>query len=162
MNDFCWLFIEELLANYADDNILCVIREQLLHVKYALEAETEKAIRWFEETHMRANPVKFQCIVHTKMSTLNFSISLGDTDITPPDIVDLLGLIIDDRLSFGQHVKKIIHKTALKLNALQRQSKWLDQDVRLDYGRTFVMSYSVTSSTVPWSGIFAVEVIYWL
>ncbi len=66
VNDFCWLFIEELLANYADDNILCVIREQLLDVKYALEAETEKAIRWFEENNMRANPVHFQCIVHKK------------------------------------------------------------------------------------------------
>ncbi len=75
VNDFYWLFIEELLANYAGDNSLCVIREQLLDVKYALEAETEKAIRWFEENHMRVNPVKFQCIVHTKPTTLNFSIS---------------------------------------------------------------------------------------
>ncbi len=63
-------------------------------------------------------------------------------------------MIIDDKLSFGQHVKKIIHKAALKLNALRRQSKWLDQDVRLEYGRTFVLN------AVPWSGIFAVEVMY--
>ncbi len=62
------------MANYADDNSLSVIREQLLDVKYALEAETEKAIRWFEENHMRANPVKFQCIVHSKAPALNFSI----------------------------------------------------------------------------------------
>ncbi len=95
VNDFCWLFIEELLANYADDNSLCVIREQLLHVKYALEIKIEKASRWFEENHMRANPVKFQCIVHIRTHTLNFNISLEDTDITPSDIVDLLGLIID-------------------------------------------------------------------
>ncbi len=93
MNDFCWLFIEELLANYADDNNLCAIREQLLDVKYALEAETEKAIRWFEENHTRDNPVKFQCIVHTKTPSLSFSISLGETDITPSDIVNLLGMI---------------------------------------------------------------------
>ncbi len=114
VNDFCLLFIEELLTNYADDNSICVIREQLFDVKYALGAETEKAIRWFEENHMRANPVKFQCIVHTKTPTLNFSISLGETDITPSDIVDLLGMIIDDKLSFGQHVKNIIHKASLK------------------------------------------------
>ncbi len=49
VNDFCSLFIEQLFANYADDNSLCVIREQLLDVKYALEAEREKSIRWFEE-----------------------------------------------------------------------------------------------------------------
>ncbi len=101
------------MANYADDNSLCVIREQLFDVQYPLEAETEKAIRWFEENHMRANPVKFQCIVHTKASTLNFSISLGKTDITHSDIIDLLGMIIDDKLSFGQHVKKIIHKSCI-------------------------------------------------
>ncbi len=65
---------------------------------------------------------------------------MGETDITPSDIVDLLGLIIDDRLSFGLHVKKIIHTDALKLNALRRQSKCLDHDVRLEYGRTFIMS----------------------
>ncbi len=92
------------------------------------------------ENHMWANPVKFQCIVHTKAPTLNFSISLGETDIRPSDIVDLLGMIIDDKLSFGQHVKKIIHKAGLKLNALRRPSKWLDQDVRLEYERTFVLS----------------------
>ncbi len=111
------------MANYADDNSLCVIREQLLDVKFALEVETEKAIRWFEETHMRANPIKFQCIVHSKTPTLNFSISLGETYITLSDIVKILDMIIDDKLSFGKHVKKIIHKAALKLNALQRQSK---------------------------------------
>ncbi len=138
-----WLLLviyRGVVGNYADDNSLCVIREQLIDVKYALEAETEKAIGWFEENHTRANPVKFQCIVHTKAPTLNFSISQRETDTTPSDIVDLLGMIIDDKLSFGQHVKKIIHKAALKLNALRHQSKWLDQDVRLEYGRTFVLS----------------------
>ncbi len=30
--------------------------------------------------------------------------------------------------------------TALKLNALQRQSKWIDPEVWLDYGRTFVLN----------------------
>ncbi len=40
MNNFCWLFIEELLANYADDSSLCLSREQL-YVKHALEAETD-------------------------------------------------------------------------------------------------------------------------
>ncbi len=30
--------------------------------------------------------------------------------------------------------------TALKLNVLERHSKWLDPEVRLDYGRTFVLS----------------------
>ncbi len=112
---------------------------------------------------MRAKPVKFQCIVHSKALTLNFNISLGEIDITPSDIVDLLGMIIDDKLSFGQHVKKIIHKAALKLNALRHQSKWLDQAVRLECGRTFVLS-NFKYSTLFWyfcsrSDVLALEQI---
>ncbi len=38
---------------------------------------------------------------------------MGDTDTIPSEIDDLLGLIINDRLYFGQDVKKIIHKAAL-------------------------------------------------
>ncbi len=40
-------------------------------------------------------------------------------------------VIKNDSLSFSQHVKKILHKAALKVNALRCQSKWLDQDVKL-------------------------------
>ncbi len=83
-----------LLANYADDNSLCVVRKLLHDVKYALEAEKEKAIRWFEENHMRTKPVNFQCMVHTKASILYFSISLGDI-YHPSDIFGLLSVIIN-------------------------------------------------------------------
>ncbi len=59
-SDFCWLFIEGFLVNYADDNSLCIIRELLLNVKYTLETvPLQKAIRWFEENLTRANPNKF-------------------------------------------------------------------------------------------------------
>ncbi len=69
-----------------------------------------------------------------------FCISFGNTVIEPSDTVDLLGIVIDDELTFHQHVKMMTTNAALKLNALRRQSKWLDPEVRLDYGRTFVLS----------------------
>ncbi len=105
-----------------------------------LEHETVKALKWFEENHMKANPDKFQCILHSKTPDPEFCISLGDTVIQPSDTVDLMGIVIDDKLTFHQHVKKMTINAALKLNALRRQSKWLDPEVRLDYGRTFVLS----------------------
>ncbi len=42
----------------------------------------------------------------------------GDTVIEPSDTVDLMGIVIDDKLNFHQHVKKMISNAALKLNAL--------------------------------------------
>ncbi len=87
-------------------------------MKAVLENETVKALKWFEENHMKANPDKFQCILHSKTPDLEFCISLGDTVIETSDTVDLLGIVIDDKLTFHQHVKKMTSNAALKLNAL--------------------------------------------
>ncbi len=87
-------------------------------MKAVLENETVKALKWFEENHMKVNPNKFQCILHSKTPDPEFCISLGDTVIEPLDTVDLLGIVIDDKLTFHKHVKKMTTNTALKLNAL--------------------------------------------
>ncbi len=79
INDFCWLFEEELLENYADDSNLSIIRDEVQKVKAVLEYETVKAIKWFEENHIKANPDKFQCILHSKTPNPEFYISPRDT-----------------------------------------------------------------------------------
>ncbi len=140
INDFFYLFEEELLEYYADDSNVSIIGDEVKEVKAVLENETVKALTWLEENHMKANPEKFQCILHSKTCDPEFCILLGDTVIELSDTEDLLGIVIDDKLTFHQHVKKITNNAALKLNALQRLLKWLDPEVRLDYGRTFVLS----------------------
>ncbi len=105
INDFCWRF-EELLSNYADDSNLCVIRDEVQEVKAVLENETVKALKWFEENHMKANPDKFQCILHSKNTDAEFCISFGDTVIEPSDTVDLLGIVIDDKLTIPSACEK--------------------------------------------------------
>ncbi len=87
-------------------------------MKAVLENETVKALKWFEENHIKVNPDKFQCILHSKTPDPELCISLGDTVIEPSDTVDLLGIVIDDKLTFHQHVKKMATNAALKLNAL--------------------------------------------
>ena len=139
MNDFCWIFNLAKLGNYADDNTLIVTREHLHEVKEVLESEAGVAIQWFDENHMKANPSKFQFIPFSKKESIN-SIKLGECEIQPSNAVELLGITVDRKLNFSQHVEKIVKKAALKLNALRRKSKWLDTDVKKDYGRTFVLS----------------------
>ncbi len=80
MNDFCWLFSEAILGNYADDNTLTDICESMDEVIRILGAEGRLALEWFEENQMKANPDKFQGIlfVHTETET---EISLVGTNI---------------------------------------------------------------------------------
>ncbi len=98
------------------------------------------ALKWLEENHINENPDRFQCNLHSKTPDPGFCISLGDIVIEPSCTVDLLAIVIDDKVTFHHHVKKITNDAALRLIALQRQSKWLEPEVRLDFGRTFVLS----------------------
>ncbi len=89
---------------------------------------------------MKVNPDMFRCILHSKIPDPEFCISLGDTVIAQSTQWTSWGIVIDDKLTFHQHVKKITSNEALKLNALWRKSKWLDPEVKLDYGMTFVLN----------------------
>ncbi len=110
-------------------DLLSILSENPFHNIFKLPSWLTYLV---EQNHMTANP--------DKTADPQFCISLGDTVIEPSDTVDLLGIVISDKLTFHQHVKTMTSNAALKLNALQRQSKWLDPEVRLDYGRTFVLS----------------------
>ncbi len=67
---------------------------------------------------MKANSDKFQCILHSKNPDPEFCIFLGDTVIEPSETVDFLGIVIDNKLTFHHHLKKITNNAALNLNAL--------------------------------------------
>ncbi len=52
MNDFCWLFSEAIIGNYADYNTLTAICESMDEVIRILGAEGQLALEWFEENQI--------------------------------------------------------------------------------------------------------------
>ena len=75
------------------------------------------AINWFKLNEMIANPEKFQLIFFgiTEDQELNIEIN-GDVQKIS-DTVKLLGLTIDSKLRFNEHVKIICQKTNNKVKA---------------------------------------------
>ena len=52
----------------------------------------------------------------------------GNEDISCSSTVDLLGLKIDDKLNFNEHVSKLCKKGNQKIKALARISKYMNKD----------------------------------
>ncbi len=116
INDFCWLFSEAILGNYADDNILTAICESMDEVICILGAEGQLTLEWFDENQMKASADKL-LFWHTKIET---EISLRHINIIKPsDDAHLLGLIIiDSKLNFNKHLQTTTQKASLKSIAL--------------------------------------------
>jgi hypothetical protein len=140
INDFI-LQLESVckVYNYADDNTLSYSHSDPDIIKLRLEEATNIAIKWFDENYMKANPSKFQAICFSK-NDLSLNITIANNAIKTEPTVKLLGVELDNKLSFTHHVSSICKKAARQVNAMYRISKDLDYDSKMKIYESFIMS----------------------
>ena len=111
INDiFC--FIKKCdLYNYADDNTLSFHSPNFNEIINVLESESKILIDWFSFNCTQANPNKFQAIAIGKRTHDESPVfNLGPISVNCDDIVKLLGIDIDFKLSFDSHINSICKK----------------------------------------------------
>jgi hypothetical protein len=122
INDLA-LFIERAdIHNFADDNTLSAQACNIDDLKKILEDESNIAIDWLISNDMMANPEKFKAIFMTKdkKDTSSNKLRIKGIEIMTENWVTLLGVTIDSKLNFDQHISKICKAAAAQLNALIR------------------------------------------
>ena len=76
---------------------------------------------------MVANPSKFQ-LIYPGTFNANISLPIEKNNIKSVDVVKLLGIKVDSKLSFNPHVTELCKKSNQKLRALRRERKFLSED----------------------------------
>ena len=127
------------LINYADDNTLSAHGTAKHTMTQVLTSQSEVAIRWFRDNYMEANASKFQSILLNEPTENYFYID--GTSIPSSEVVTLLGVTIDNRLTFTPHINKLCRRAAAQLSVLQRLHKFLDFRSRLTVFKTFIRSH---------------------
>ena len=141
INDMYMFMDECTLYNYADDNSLSCTAPTIDAVISNLQLDGNRAIEWFNENGMQANPEKFQFMMISRDENCSRSLILNDsTVIVSDDHVKVLGVVIDNKLNFSLHVSSICKKASRQLNALARISNYLDVSARRTIYDSFVAS----------------------
>ena len=128
------------LFNYADDNTLAYISNNVQEIEQVLTAESNVAINWFyiNTCMMEANPEKFQVMLLSKKEIEKpFSITLNGNILKSDTCVKLLEVYIDNHLNFKYHTERICQKAEF---ALCRIYKILDSDSKMASIRSFIIS----------------------
>ena len=104
-----YMFMDECtLYNYADGNSLSCIAPRIDAVISNLQSDGNRAIKWFTDNGMQANPEKFQFMVISRDGDSSRSLTLNDsTVIVSEDHVKVLGVLIDSKFNFALHVSAI-------------------------------------------------------
>ena len=127
------------IYNYADDNSLAYSHNDLSVVKSKLENASQFALQWFKVNNMEANPSKFQSIVFSRQKC-DIMFCIDRNVIQTENCVKLLGVYLDDQLSFDKHIKEITVKCARQVSALGRLSKKLSIPCKKKILDAFVLS----------------------
>ena len=130
------------LYNYADDNVASYAGTNVDQIRLTLTRETNSLMDWFCKNSLAANPSKFQAMLVSNIASRDkdFCITIDKTDILSLDSMTILGVCIDKRLNFNEHISLVCAKAAKQINVLQRLKGVLDKKSRLAIYNSFIMS----------------------
>ena len=123
INDILYQIKASKPFNFADDNTLSSHDVLLENLIQKLETGAEESIDWLDENKMIANPTKFKGIILKRglSNTSDINIKIRDRIIKTKNEVLSLGIKIDNKLSYSNHVSDLCKSAASRLNALKRQ-----------------------------------------
>ena len=123
------LFIEyTALGNYADDNNLSITGTNIENIKKLLLADFKTVIEWFSDNYMIINPDKCKYMCMGKNSDGIDTLSSNEFNLKNSDYEIILGITIEQKLTFTKHIKNLCKKAGQKLCALLRISPYLDEN----------------------------------
>ena len=74
---------------------------------------------------MKPNPKKFQFMILWESTRQSIILNINNVKIRESSSVVLLGLTIDNRLTFKDHINILLRRASFKLHALRRIRKYL-------------------------------------
>ena len=140
VNDLFYTDIDSMICNYADDNHLVNENNSVDTLKVSLERDAHRAISWFDNNYMDANPDKFQCISLDRFGRPPISISVDGNTIPSSDIIKVLGVTLDNSLQYDIHISILCAKASIQINAMKRIGKYLNTDCRIAMYKSFISS----------------------
>ena len=90
--------------------------------------DMQNILKWFKENSMKPNPSKFQFMILRKSTRQSIILSINNMKIRESSNIVLLGLTIDNRLTFKDHIHILCRRASFKLHALRKIRKHLTID----------------------------------
>ena len=104
---------------------MTVAKIYLSNILENLKHDKKILLTWFIINSFQANPGKFQFITLWKEKWNSVKLIINSTEIEKNKKVVLLGITIDDLLTFSEHIDNTCRTANYKLHTLQRSRKYL-------------------------------------
>ena len=110
---------EAKLSNYADDNQLTSSDIDPEKVQAALVWDLEITSKWFRDCSLTPNLDKCKLVVLPERKSDQVELCIDGSQVKAIDNVELLGVVIDNRLNLKSHLSKLIKKVGRQNDVLK-------------------------------------------
>ena len=115
------------ICSYADDTTIFTCDKILRDITHRLEHDCSVTLEWFCDNLMKLNADKCHLLVLGQSSDDPVTVRIGNSEVVNSSEEKLLGVQIDNKLSFDNDVSKLCQKASNKLYELPRISPYMDQ-----------------------------------
>ena len=139
INDLFYEYTETEMCNFADDTTIYACDNNLKNLIRKLELDTLSAILWFENNYMILNKTKCHFLISGNTHEHLWA-KVGNEMIWESSKEKLLGINLDNNLTFKDHVSTLCKKAGQKVTALARLVKYMPFHKRRILLKTFIES----------------------
>ena len=109
INDLLFFILIASVHDFADDNTLSAFAETVSKLINILQSDSEVITDWFKKNQIIVNPDKFQIIILDKKKGdhTNENVVIDNKKIKTVPLVELLGIQLDDKLTFSPHIRNM-------------------------------------------------------
>ena len=101
-----WINVLNYKTGYAASNSPATL-------EFYINSDLARLSQWFDDNYLTINATKTQAMIVGK-ATYNYELVLKSTNIRIGDELKLLGVTIDNKLTFSQHIKLFFSKFMLR------------------------------------------------
>ena len=126
LNDIFYFLQEGSIANFADDTTPYDVKDSYDELIGSLQLDSNILLDWFRDNFFRLNADKCKLLIANKQDDL--SIKVDHELVTCEKSVKLLGIKIDNKLTFNEHISGICKKVSHKIHTLARVAHFMNQN----------------------------------
>lgn len=118
----------------ADDTALCSVDSNLSRLEVAMNLDLKQLFDWSVVNRLSLNADKTKCtLYHSKhqKNLIPLSVYLGGTQLNFVPCYEYLGFLLDNHLSFNNHVVRLIQRVNAKSILLYKIRRYLNQVITL-------------------------------
>ena len=154
INDLPSVLPSDSVVLFADDTAIYIISNNLPSLNSSLQTCLNLANLWIMQNGLKLNTSKTKCmLLHSSKKTLEVDLNL-EVDGVPVEQVRVfkyLGVLINDTLTWSDHIDMVSGKVSRSLNLLRRLSWFLPQSLLLLYLKSYILPL-FDYCDVVWSG----------